>query len=130
MTEVQVIEVMKADIQKRVGNVSVLIYGRDLRDPVSIEPLPLIYYLQENNIVFKINEKSHEIRGSCTPSLACFLNNQENVLDSVDGKLFYIVDGSYSGEGKSAPAYYYVDAMNGDILWSYIGEDVYPELER
>lgn len=123
LTEDQAKDVMETDIEKRVGNVSVRIYSNSTG-----EPLPLIYYRHEGNMAFRINEKSHGIMGSCNPSLQCFLNNKEEVLASIDRRLFYFVDGSYSGEDRSSPAYYYIDAMNGDILWSYIGEDVYPEL--
>ena len=123
LTEEQAKEVMKDDIQKRVGNVSVRVYSN-----FTGEPLPLIYYRHVDNMAFRINETSHEIMSSCIPTLACFLNNKEGVLASIDGRLFYFVEGSYSGEDKSSPAYYYIDGMNGNILWSYIGEDVYPEL--
>jgi hypothetical protein len=69
--------------------------------------------------------------GSCIASRKCFLGSREDVLDPISERLAYFLDGSYRGNDKSSPAYYYyyVDAMNGDILWSYIG-DVYPELRR
>jgi hypothetical protein len=69
--------------------------------------------------------------GSCVPSRKCFLGSREDVLDPIPERLAYFLDGSYRGNDKSSPAYYYyyVDAMNKDILWSYIG-DVYPELRR
>jgi hypothetical protein len=68
--------------------------------------------------------------GSCVPSRKCFLGSREDVLDSISERLAYFLDGSYRGNDKSSPAYYYyLDAMNGGILWSYIG-DVYPELRR
>jgi hypothetical protein len=69
--------------------------------------------------------------GSCIASRKCFLGSREDVLDPISERLAYFLDGSYRENDKSSPAYYYyyVDAMNGDILWSYIG-DVYPELRR
>jgi hypothetical protein len=71
----------------------------------------------------------YSVVGSCVPSRECFLGSREDVLDSISERLAYFLDGSYRGNDKSSPAYYYVDAMNGDIIWSYIG-DVYPELRR
>jgi hypothetical protein len=60
--------------------------------------------------------------------MVCFMPNRTDVLNSINDRLLHFIDGVYDGEGKSASAYYYVDAINGKILWSYIGEDVYPEL--
>jgi len=127
LTEEQVVAIMRTDIQKRVGNVSVSM--NDISES-SDERLPLIYYRLGDNMAFRINGTSHEVMASCNPSVECFLNNREEALASVNGRLFYFVDGAYSGEGKSSPSYYYIDARNGDILWSYIGEDVYPELRQ
>lgn len=125
LTEDQAIDIMKSDLRKRVGDVLVFVYPRDARDPeITENPLPLIYYRQEDNMAFRVNGTTHSIMGSCAPSVECFFNGEKDVLDSVAGKLFYFIDGSYSGEEKSSPAYYYIDAMNGDILWSYIGEDM------
>lgn len=132
VTEDQAIEIMNADLRKRIGSdVLIHIYSRDGRDPaVSENPLPLIYYRQEDNLAYRINGTTHGIVGSCVPSVECFMGSKEEVLQSIDGRLVYFIDGSYSGGEKSAPAYYYIDAINGDIVWSYIGEDVYPELAK
>lgn len=131
LTEVQAIEVMKVDIHKRVGNVSVSIYGKDSRDPnFSGEPLSLFYYRHGDNVIFRINGTSHTIMAACDLSIECFQGDKRPVLGFISGRLVYFVDGSYSGDEKSSPAYYFVDAVDGDILWSYIGEDVYPELAK
>lgn len=128
LTENQATEVMKADIQERVGNVTVRIYPMD--HPLFGDALPLLYYRQADNMVFRINETSGAVMASCSASLDCFLNNKQDVLESIDGRLFYFLDGSYSGKHMNSPAYYYIDAINGDVLWSYIGEDIYPELHQ
>jgi len=109
----------------------IFIYSRDARDPdISENLLPLIYFRQEDGMAFRIHVRTHSIMSSCIPSPKCFLGSNKDVLQSVAGRLVYFVDVSYSGEEKSAPAYYYIDAMNGDIVWSYIGEDVYPDLKE
>lgn len=132
LMEVQVIDMMKADIKNRVGdNVTVYLYLRDSHDPANVNrPLPLIYYDQEKNLLYFINGTSYTISSSCTPSLACFNIQNMDIAKSVAGRLVYFLDGSYSGEGKSAPAYYFIDAMNGEVVWSYIGEDIYPDLKK
>jgi len=131
LTEDQAIDIMKADIERRVGDASMIsIYAKDSRDPTYRgEPLPLIYYRQEDATAFRINETSHTIMASCIPSVECFLGNRQDVLDSINGRLTYFIEGSHGTEEKRSPAAYYVDAMSGDILWSYIGEDISPELE-
>lgn len=133
LMEDQAIDIMKADIKKRVGdNVTVYLYLRDSRDPANVNrPLPLIYYDQEKNLVYHINGTSQTVTDSCTPSMTCFPNIEYRGVDNfLKGRLVYFLDGSYSGEGKSAPAYYFIDAMNGEVVWSYIGEDIYPDLKK
>jgi hypothetical protein len=80
-------------------------------------------------MVYRINATSYSVVGSCIPSREYFLRSREDVLDSISGRLAYFLDGSYGGNDKKSPAYYYMDAMDGDILWSYIA-DVYPELRH
>jgi hypothetical protein len=124
---------MKADIEKRVeNNVTVYLYLRDSNDSANINrPLPLIYYDQEENLVYHINGSSNTVIDSCAPSISCFPNIEYRGVDEfVADRLVYFLDGSYSGEGKSAPAYYFIDAMNGQVVWLYIGEDIYPELKK
>jgi hypothetical protein len=130
VTEAEAFAAMKADIEERLGNASVSLYGRDTTGLDDIRnPLPLIYFNEKIGLTYRINGTSHTVISSCIPSRACFPNIQfMNADESLGGELFYFLDGAYSGEAISSPAYYFVDAMDGDVLWSYIGEDVHPEL--
>jgi hypothetical protein len=120
----------KADIEDRVGNVSVSLYGKN---PAGLDdvrnPLTLIYYNEKIGMAYRINGTSHTVISSCVPSRSCGPNIQfMNADESLGGRMFYFLDGAYSGVEISSPAYYIIDAVNGEILWSYIGEDVHTEL--
>ncbi len=83
----------------------------------------------KNNTQFYINDtNNYVIDASCTSSVdfPCFIGN-ERVLEGVNGHLVYVINGRWS-DGRSSPMYYCVDARSGRILWSYVGEDSYPEL--
>ena len=130
LTEDEAFTVMKDDIQSRAGEATVALYGRPPRVPDNDSPLPLLYYSSELGRQYNINARTHEITGSCVPSIMCGINITHSDIDkTVDGKLVYFLDGIYSAKTIDSPAYYFVDAMNGDVLWSYIGEDVHPELQ-
>jgi hypothetical protein len=132
LTEARAIDIMKADVKERDGDdVIILLYGRDSNGPDNVNrPLLLVYYDPDKDLVYYINGTSHAISNSCIPSPACLNVHNRGIDKAVADRLAYIVDGRYSGEGKSAPAFYFIDAMSGEVVWSYIGEDVYPELGK
>ena len=132
ITDVEAMEIMKADLRSRVGNnVSLFIYPVDGRSAdIGAVRLPLIYYQQEHDMAYRVNETTHTIMGSCFPSLECFLSSKKVLFDSIAGRLIYFIDASYREGEKSSPIYYYIEALNGEILWAYVGEDIYPELSE
>ena len=130
LTEDEAFEIMKADIQSRVGEATVILYMRHPLNPDNTRPLPLIYYSEELGRQYQIDGKSHEIISSCVPSILCPINiAHSGIEESIDGRLVYFLDGAYSGEKVSCPAFYFIDALNGDILWSDICEDNNPKVE-
>ena len=96
LTEVQAIEVMKVDIHKRVGNVSVSIYGKDSREPnFSGEPLSLFYYRHGDNVIFRINGTSHTNMAACDLSIECFQGDKRPILEFISGRLVYFLCRSF-----------------------------------
>jgi len=130
LTEDEAFAVMKADIQSRVGDATVTLYMGHPRNPDNTRPLPLIYFSEELGRQYNIDGATHEIISSCVPSMFCPINiAHKGVEKSISGKLVYFLDGAYSGKDVNSPAYYFIDAMNGDVLWSDIGEDIHLELK-
>jgi hypothetical protein len=132
LTEDEVFDIMKADIQGRIGEATVTLYMRHPRNPDNTGPLPLIYFSEELGRQYGIDGKSHEVTYSCVPSRECPINiAHSGVEKSINGRLVYFLDGAYSGNEISSPAFYFIDAMNGDVLWSDIGvgEEIHPELQ-
>lgn len=131
LTEDQAIDVMKSDIKNRIGdNVTVRLYQDSIVRDFGTSSLWLIYYQQEKNLLYFINGTSQTVSGTCMPGPACLNVKYKGADKSVADRLVYFLDGNYSGLEKSSPAYYFIDAMSGEVLWSYIGEDIYPELNR
>ena len=130
LTEDEAFAVMKADIESRVGDATVTLYMRHPRNPDNSRPLPLIYFSEELGRQYNIDGATHEITSSCVPSRYCPINIAYKDVDkSISGKLVYFLDGAYSRKEVSAPAFYFIDAMNGDVLWSDIGEEIHPEVQ-
>ncbi len=131
ISEDDAIAVMNADLRRRVSPALLegsFIYGRNASSEV--RQLPLVY-IHRNTTQFYINgTNGYVIDAQCTPSpdFRCFIG--ERIVGSIQGYLTYVVDGGWvDSMGRSSPMYYYIDAKSGKILWSYVGEDVYPELE-
>ena len=124
LTEEEVFEIMKADIHSRVGNATVVLYMRHPINSDNTRALPLIYFSSELGRQYGIDGNSNEITYSCVPSRDCPINIAHSGVEiSIDGTLVYFLDGAYSGKAADAPAFYFIDAMNGQILWSDIGID-------
>lgn len=123
LTEEDAFAVMVSDIENRVGEATVTLYLRHPDNPDNTRPLPLIYYSKELGRQYGIDGKTLEITYSCVPSRECPINiAHSGVENAIDGRLVYFLDGAYSAEKTSSPAFYFVDAMNGEILWSDIGQ--------
>ena len=128
ISEVQAIYTSESDLKDRVSGIErILIYPRDSPSQGGKEwSLPL-FYVDSSGVLYRIDPRNNTITSTCSISEGgdCFTTDSK-VHNLIRGKMVYFIDGSWNAkDGKSSPAYYYIDAKTGEIIFSYIGEDVY-----
>jgi hypothetical protein len=76
-----------------------------------------LVFIHNNGTQFYIDSANHTIYDKC---VGC---NFSNIISTLKGHLFYVIDGSWQDSfiRNCSPYMYTIDANSGEILWSYVG---------
>ena len=130
LSEDQTVQIVKSDLSKHLPNLDrILIVGKDFL-PFNPNypklPLQLILVLS-NETELSINNTDHSVIAKCNPEVinaVCTIRGNEKIQDT-SGKLVYIVETNwYTKTNVKDFADYFVDANNGDILYSNLLQNI------
>lgn len=120
LTEDDAADITKADMEKKVAPMHVdkfVLYPRYYGHPLTLT------FIHENGTQYFPNTGKTCMRAPDDTIISCGLGNE--LADAIEGHLAYIVDGSWQDDsvGNCNHFIYAVDAMTGEILWSYIDRE-------
>ncbi len=133
LSEDQAIQIIKSDLSKHLPNIDrIVIIGKDTLpfNPTYPKfPQRLIFVLPNGTELF-INHTDYSALVVCVPETSfgfCPSQGKEE-LQATTGKLFYISEAWWSYKGQQRIenfAVYFIDAHNGDILYSNLLENMH-----
>ena len=132
LSEDQAIQIVKSDLSKHFPNIDqIVVIGKDTLpfDPTYAKfPQRLIFVLPNDTQLF-INQTDYSARVMCVPETSYgYCPSQGKVeLQATTGKLFYIIEPWWTYKTREhfdSFTFYFIDANNGDVLYSNLPESI------
>lgn len=118
LNESDVRELIQSYVENHTSGLATISFAID--HPAAEEKHFPLLYIARDGIQSRVNNTDFTIIGTCRPSPESECPVQgEAIIDAISGKLSYLVElTTFTTDGHSVSHRYFVDADNGDVLYS------------